>query len=80
MRETRWENSSEQMVFELLDTEEASARHMNACQIPVRHTQLTEKLDHQDGNMESRSFKYVGVFNTLEVTRINLAGALSGQR
>lgn len=77
MRETRWENSSEQMVFELL---EASARRTNACQISVRHTQLTEKLDHQDGNMESRSFKCVGVFNTLEVTRINLAGALSGQR
>lgn len=80
MWETKWENSSGKMIFELLHTEEASARHMNACQIPVRHTQLTEKLDYQDGNMGSRNFKYVGVFNTPEVTRINLAGILSGQR
>lgn len=64
----------------LLDTEEASARHTYACQIPVRHTQLTEKFDHQDGNMESRNLKYVSVFNTPEVTRINLVGTLSGQR
>lgn len=80
MRGTRRENCSEQMIFELLDTEEAPQdTHRRVRYLLGTHSWI-EKFAHQAGSTEPWNFKYVNVFNALEVTRLNLAGGLSGQR